>query len=258
MLDADGEPKILDFGSRSCSRPTTRLATSSSTSRPKPRRRRKAPARDAGVHVAGASEGQAGRRSLGSLLARQRPLRGADRQTPVYGETSFETLASVMRDEPPAVRGVTPEVPADLAAIVTRCLAKLRPIALRARASSLRRSKGSAALALRALEPARSSASRASLSSAPLWSSLPCAPADRERSSRRPRRPPQRSSRPHPRERRAHAPSVLSSAAAVPSPPAASTPGASPAKSSKAAHPPASSAARPVPSKTRDPLADQE
>ena len=43
---------------------------------------------------------------------------------PFSGETSFETLASVMRDTPRSLRTVNPEVPPRLAALVMRCLAK--------------------------------------------------------------------------------------------------------------------------------------
>jgi serine/threonine protein kinase/Tol biopolymer transport system component len=40
------------------------------------------------------------------------------------GATPVETLASVIRDEPPPIRGVAPEVPTPLVWVVDRCLAK--------------------------------------------------------------------------------------------------------------------------------------
>jgi len=64
---------------------------------------------------------------------------------PFHGATTHETVAAILRDEPPSLDGVRPDVPASLSGIVSRCLAK----------DPLRRYASTADLAL-ALEDIRS------------------------------------------------------------------------------------------------------
>ena len=125
MLDATGEPKILDFG-------LAKLRTAEETPREilehqptdaastEEGRLLGTPAYMSPEQAKGTPvDARSDLFSLGVVL--YEALSGG---RPFVGETSFETLASVMRDEPAPLRGVSTAVPADLAAIVMRCLAK--------------------------------------------------------------------------------------------------------------------------------------
>jgi serine/threonine protein kinase len=47
-------------------------------------------------------------------------------RAPFHGETPSDTLASILREDPPPLTDVHPEMPAELARIVAKCLAKTR------------------------------------------------------------------------------------------------------------------------------------
>jgi serine/threonine-protein kinase len=130
MLDAESEPKILDFGLAKLRaspetlreilehpafqhQPTDALSTEEGRMLGTPAYM--SPEQAAGRPVDARSD----LFSLGVVL--YEALTGG---RPFVGETSFETLASVMRDAPRPLREANPEVPPRLAAIVMKCLAK--------------------------------------------------------------------------------------------------------------------------------------
>ena len=78
-----------------------------------------------GLHVARAGERRHGRQSIRSVLVRSRPLRDAHGPTRVRAADAVETLAAIIRDDPPPVGQLSPSVPVPVRWIVERCLAKV-------------------------------------------------------------------------------------------------------------------------------------
>ena len=125
MLGLDGEPKVLDFG-------LAKLHATSETPREVLEHQPTDPPETENGRVLGtpaymSPEQAAGKPvdarsdifSFGVIL--YEALTGG---RPFVGDTSFETLAAIMRDEPAPLRDLNAEVSPALSALVMRCLAK--------------------------------------------------------------------------------------------------------------------------------------
>ena len=125
MIDADGRPKILDFGLAklgahrlpAVARCADRASRSDDDAAWELARHRR-------LHVAGAGAGEAGRSAVRRLLLRRRALRDGHGTAAVRGDNTVSTLTAILRDTPAPVSKIAPSAPKPLDGIVARCLEK--------------------------------------------------------------------------------------------------------------------------------------